>query len=120
MTAANLAKFIWVLAISGLFGCSEAASSDSFTFGETTSDTGQSIRFETRDDDLLEIASESQSTVFRLRSGDIEIGIANITCRGKEVFVLPQTWSSVKLVKADGRVRIDIDREQVATIDTRI
>jgi len=120
MAKAGLAKVTSVLVAFGLAGCSEAVNDDGFVFGESKSDAGQSVRLETWDTDLLESVSEAESTVFRLRSGDIEVGSARITCRGEEVFILPQTWSSVKLVKASDRLKIYIDREEAAAVDVGI
>lgn len=120
MALSVLARFACVLLAIGLTGCSKTKSDGDVSFGETKSTSGQKIRMETHNADLLETRFERESTIFRLCSGDIQVNPASITYRGQEIFVLPANWTSIKLVKHNNRLTIDIDGEHVATVDIAV
>ena len=117
MSPLNLARISCLLVAAGLFGCSETATDREVVFGETNANSGQTIRLETHDADLLETSFEADSTDFHLRSGVIKVGSATVTYRGREVFTLPEPGISIKLIKLDDRLTISIDGEPVAAVD---
>lgn len=98
-------------------GCSKKPATRNVTSGETKSTSGQTIRLETQDADLLETCYERNSTIFKLRSGNLQVSSSKITWLNDNIYYLPEKWTAVKLIKANGHIEIMINEKKVASVD---